>query len=221
MEQAESITLDQWNLPGTDLERQNWDVPPQRDRRVEGKFRQNFARSGTSVLFRLFNGHFLAIKRHQRKKALPEQVIDLTFVEPRPREVKYQGYGLWFVAVCLLTVPAFTYSLVPLPASWLLAPLLAGVALMVVAARLRKHRFDFLALNSDVVLFSVDATVSDEATVTALVEAVCRAIALGQRQLPDGKRRLPLAVTEMRRLSRDGVITVDQYETIKGAWFAL
>lgn len=81
--------------------------------------------------------------------------------------MKYQGYGLWFAAVCLLTVPAFTYSLVPLPASWLLAPLLAGVALMVVAARLRRHRFDFLALNSDVVLFSVDATVSDEATVTA------------------------------------------------------
>ncbi|MFL1406531.1 hypothetical protein ACJO2E_14445 [Marinobacter sp. M1N3S26] len=221
MEQADNINLDSWSLPSFDVQRQSWDVPPRQEWRIESKFRQTCARAKTSTLFRRFNGHYLAIQTHRRKRELPEQVIDLTFVESQPREVKDHRYTLWFVATCLLTIPAIIYSLVPFSPLWLGAPVVVALLLMVAAVGLRKHHFDFLALNSDVVLFRVDALNSDEERVKAFIETVCAGIERGQRELPEGKQRLPLAVAEMRRLSRDGVITVNQYEAIKRHWFAL
>lgn len=221
MEQAENINLDTWSPPGYDLQRQSRTLPPRESWRVENKFRQTCIRARTSTLFKRFNGHYLAIRRHRRKKELPEQVVDLTFVDPRPREVKSHGYTLWFAAICLLTIPAVVHSLVPASPLWLVAPIGAALVLMVMAARRRKHHFDFLALNSDVVLFSVDALATDEARVAAFIETVCAGIDVGQRRLPRGKQQVPLAVAEMRRLSQAGLISHDQYEAIKRNWFAL
>ncbi|MFC4258863.1 hypothetical protein ACFOZ5_07445 [Marinobacter lacisalsi] len=221
MDQAENINLDNWSLPGYGMQRQSWGVPPKDTWRVENKFRQTNARSKTSTLFKRFNGHYIAVQSHRRKKELPEQIIDLTFVEPQPREVKDYRYTLWFVATCLLTIPAIVYSLVPFSPLWLGVPVITALILMVAAVRLRRHHFDFLALNSDVVLFRVDALASDQARVGAFLETVCAGISLGQRDLPEGKQRVPLAVAEMRRLHKEGVITGAQYEIIKKNWFAL
>ncbi|WP_139229882.1 hypothetical protein [Marinobacter daqiaonensis] len=221
MDQAENINLDSWNLPGNDMQRQTWAVPPRKTWRVENKFRQTSGRGKTSTLFKRFNGHYLSIKTHRRRKELPEQVIDLTFVEPTPREVKDYRYALWFFSVCLLILPASVYSLVPFSPLWLGVPVVVSLILMLAAVCLRRHRFDFLALNSDVVLFYIDALATDQEKVTAFIETVCDGIARGQRQLPVGKQRIPLAVVEMRRLAGEGVITSGQYETIKRNWFSL
>lgn len=221
MDQAENINLDNWHLPGYGMQRQSWEVPPKDTWRVENKFRQTSARAKTSTLFKRFNGHYIAIRSHRRKKELPEQIIDLTFVEPQPREIKDYRYTLWFVATCLLTIPSIVYSLVPFSALWLGVPVVVALALMVAAVRLRRHHFDFLALNSDVVLFRIDALASDPARLTAFLETVRAGIALGQGQLPEGKQRVPLAVAEMRRLQKEGVLTGDQYEAIKKNWFSL
>ncbi|MBZ2169069.1 MULTISPECIES: hypothetical protein [Marinobacter] len=220
-EQADTINLDSLNLPSFDLQRQGWEIPPREEWRVEGKFRQTFLRKKTSTLFRRFNGHYLAITTHRRKKELPETVLDLTFVEPQPREVKNYQLKLWFAAACLLTIPAAIYSLVPSSPVWLLAPVVLALVLMLLAWRWRNHYFEFTALNSDVVLFRVDALTNDEAHVTAFVDALCKGILRGQNQLPEGKGRIPLAVAEMRRLSREGLISHDDYEAIKQRWFRL
>lgn len=221
IEQADNITLDHWSLPGLEMQRQDWEVPPREQWRVETKFRQVSSRSKACTLFRRFNGHFLAIQTHRRKKALPEQVVDLTFVEPRPRVVKDQRYPLWFAAACLMIIPAVTYSLVPVPPLWFLAPLVLALGLALAAAGLRKHHVDFLALNSDVVLFRLDARGADPVQLQAFVDSLCAGVAAGQNQLPEGKRRVPLAVAEMRRLAEQGVITREQYETVKRNWFLL
>ena len=221
MEQAENINLDSWHLPGYGMQRQSWEVPPRDSWRVENKFRQTRARARTSTLFKRFNDHYVSIQSHRRKKQLPEQIIDLTFVEPQPREVKDYRYTLWFVATCLLIIPATVYSLVPFSPLWLGVPVVVAAMLMVVAVRLRRHHFDFLALNSDVVLFRVDALASDRARVAAFIATICDGIARGQKELPDGKQRVPLAVAEMRRLQKEGVITSSQYEAIKKSWFSL
>lgn len=221
MEQAESITLDHWSLPSPDVQRQTQDLPPRSEWRVENKLRQSDDRAKTSTLFKCFNGHYLSIKTHRRRKELPERVIDLAFVEPQPREVKDYRYPLWFVAVCLMTAPAIVYSLIPASPVWLAAPVAMAVVLMTAALRLRQHRFDFLALNSNIVLFSLNARDSDQAKATGFRETVCAGIVTGQTQLPEGKQRVPLAVADMRRLSEQGVITSDQYQTLKKRWFAL
>lgn len=221
LEQAENITLDRWDLPSYELQRQSWDVPSRESWQVDAKFRQTSSRARSSTLFKRFNGHYLAIQTHRRKKQLPEQIIDLTFVEPKPREVKNQRYVLWFVAICLLTIPAMVYSLVPFSPLWLGAPVVLALLLMAAAVALRQHHYDFLALNSEVVLFRVEALDTDETRVTAFVDAVCDGIVRGQRQLPDGRQRVPLAVSEMRRLSEQGVINRQDYESIKQNWFAV
>ena len=221
LEQADNINLDSWALPNLEVQRQGGKVPPRQEWRIETKFRQTCNRTNTSTLFKRFNGHYLAIKTSRRKKERPEQIIDLTFVEPKPREVKDQRYTLWFVATCLLTIPAFVYSLVPFSPLWLGAPVILSLILMVAAVAMRRHHYDFTALNSDVVLFRVDALSAEEDRVKAFVEATCHGIARGQRELPEGRQRLPLAVAEMRRLSEAGVITCAQYESIKRHWFRL
>ncbi|QSP95101.1 hypothetical protein LPB19_01370 [Marinobacter salinisoli] len=221
VEHTDNINLDSLNLPSFDLQRQGWEIPPREQWRVDGKFRQTLLRKKTSTLFQRFNGHYLAINTHRRKKELPQQVLDLTFVDPQPREVKNYRYGLWFAAICLLTIPAAIHSLVPSSPAWLLAPILTGLLLMVGAWRWRNHYFEFRALNSNVVLFRVDAMTNEEARVIAFVDAVCKGINRGQSQLPEGKGRIPLAVAEMRRLAKEGVISDDDYETIKQNWFRL
>lgn len=219
--QTDVIDLDSWGVPNLDLQRQGYDVPPRSDWRIESRFRQTSVRNKTSTLFRQFNRHYLSIQTHRRKKELPEKVIDLTFVEPQPREIREYHLKLWLVVACLLALPAAIYSLVPVSLLWLVSLIGIAIVLAVVAFRGRQHRFDFVALNSDVVLFSVDARASGENRVAAFIEAVSASIGIGQRHLPEGKERIPLAVSEMRRLSVEGVITKEQYEEVKRNWFAL
>lgn len=217
--QTDIIDLDSWDVPSRDLNRPDRAIPPRSAWQIECRFRQTSVRARSSTLFSRFNRHYLSIQTHRRKKELPEKVIDLTFVEPQPREIRDFYYKLWFAAACLITVPAAIYSLVPASLWWLVPPFGVAMVLAAVALRRRRHCFEFLALNSEVALFSVDA--ADQARVAALIESVCTGIAMGQRQLPEGKGKVPLAVSEMRRLSADGVITKEQYEVIKRNWFAL
>lgn len=219
MEQTDTINLDSRSLPSFDMQRDGWDIPPRDEWRIQDKFRQTNVRAKTSTLFRRFNGHYLSVSTHRRKKELPEQVIDLTFVEPEAREVMDYRLRLWFAAFCLLTIPAAIYSLVPASSLWLVAPMAIALTLMVMALRWRKHCFEFVALNSETVLFRVDALASDEARVAAFLDALANGIRQGQEQLPEGRERIPLAVAEMRRLSERGVISKEQYETIKHKWF--
>ena len=219
MEQTDTINLDSWSLPSFEMQRQGWKIPPRDEWRIEGKFRQTNVRAKTSTLFRRFNGHYLSVSTHRRKRELPEQVIDLTFVEPEVREVKDYRLKLWFAAFCLLTIPAAIHSLVPASPLWLVAPVAIALTLMVMALRWRKHCFEFVALNSETVLFRVDALASDEARVAAFLDALANGIRQGQNQLPGGREQIPLAVAEMRRLSHEGIITPDDYETIKQNWF--
>lgn len=219
--QSDIINLDSWGAPNLELQRPGWEVPPRDSWRIDSKLRQTNARAKTSTLFKRFNQHYLLVTTHRRTRELPEQVIDLTFVDPTPREVKDYQYKLWFAATCLLTLPAAIYSFLPAALLWLLAPVGVALGLIGLALRLRKHCYEFLALNSDVVLFQVDIMVSDEARAAAFVEGICNGIARGQAQLPEGKQRIPLAVAEMRRLSESGVISKEQYETIKQNWFSL
>ncbi|WP_166263264.1 hypothetical protein [Marinobacter caseinilyticus] len=219
--QSDIIDLENWGIPDLDLQRPGWDVPARENWQIESRFRQTSVRAKTSTLFSRFNRHYLSVRMHRRKKELPEKVIDLTFVEPQPREIKDYHYKLWFAAACLLILPAAIFALVPLSWWWLIAPVGAALVLVAVALRRHRHCFEFLALNSDVVLFTIDAWPSDDIKRNAFIEAMCASIVLGQRQLPEGKGRIPRAVSEMRRLSAEGVITKEQYEAIKRNWFAL
>lgn len=219
--QTDIINMDSWGVPDLELERPGWGVPPRDSWQIDSKMRQTNVRAKTSTLFKRFNQHFLVVNTHKRTRELPEKIIDLTFVDPTPREVKDYRIKLWFAAICLLTLPAAIYSFLPAALLWLLAPVGLAVVLMALALRLRKHCYEFLALNSDVVLFRIDALVSDEARLTKFIDGILAGIARGQAQLPAGKQRIPLAVSEMRRLSESGVISKEQYETIKRNWFTL
>lgn len=219
MTDAYEINLDSLGTPDLDLQRQSWEVPSRESWRVENRFRQTNLRAKTSTLFQRFNQHYLLIQGHKKTKELPEKVLDLTFVEPQPREVIDNQLKLWGAAVAVMALPALALYLLPVSLLWLAVPLGLSLLLAALANRWRRHCYEFFALNSDVVLFTIDARGTDEKKASAFVEILGHAIAYSQRQLPDGKRRIPFAVAEMRRLSDQNIITKEQYEQIKRNWF--
>lgn len=219
MSQTDVIYLDSWALPDFELERQGWGIPPRESWQVDRQFRQTHAGHKSSTLFKRFNRHYLTITRHRGRKELPEQVIDLAFVEAEAREVRDFRARLWLLAACLLTIPVAFTGLMPVAPLWMLPPVLIAVALVAIALRLRKHHYEFRALNSDVVVFTVDAGVPAKDEADAFVRDLSLSIADAQRVLPAGKQRIPLAVAEMRRLAEQGIISKDDYEAIKRNWF--
>lgn len=217
--QTETINLDHWVLPDLELERQGWGVPQRDTWKADSRFRQANARRKTGTVFTRFNRHFLSIQAYHKKRPLPEAVIDLAFLEQTPREVKDYKSRLWLAVASLLTIPLALFSLLPTDPLWLVPPIAAALMLIVIALQTRQHYFEFLALNSDVVVFRLDAGLPDKVRADAYVEELSVCIADAQRGLPLGRQRIPVAVAEMRRLSEDGVISKEQYEAIKRNWF--
>lgn len=217
--QTETINLDRWVLPDLELERPGWGVPQRDSWKADSRFRQVHARRKTGTVFTRFNRHFLAIQAYHKQRPLPEAVIDLAFVEPSPREVRDYKPRLWLAVASLMTIPLALFSLLPTDPVWLVPPMATALMLMVIALQLRKHYFEFLALNSDVVVFRVDAGLPDKVRADAFIEELSTSIASVQRGLPTGRQRIPVAVAEMRRLSEDGVISREEYEAIKRNWF--
>ena len=220
MTQENVIELDRWSVPDLEMARDCWNVPPRDSWQYDCRLRQTRLSAKSSTLFTRFSGHYLLVQGNRRTKDLPEQVIDLTFVEKEPREIRDSRLGLWFAGAVFLTVPAALYSAFPAPLYWLIAPLMVAVACMWFAVRTSRHVFEFLALNSEVVLFTMDARTPNRERVDAFMLKLGEGILMGQRQLPEGKRRIPLAVAEMRRLSESGAIGKEDYERIKQSWFA-
>lgn len=215
------IELDRWSVPDLELERDCWIVPPRDSWRIDRRLRQTRVSAKTSTLFTRFSSHYLLIQTNRRKKDLPEQVIDLTFVQEEPREIRDYRFWLWLAGALCLAVPAVLYAAFPAPLAWLVVPLFAAVAFMFFAIRSGRHVFEFRALNSDVVLFTIDARTPSRERVDLFLTELREGILRGQRHLPDGKGRIPLAVADMRRLSEAGVIRRDQYEQIKQNWFSI
>ncbi|MCG7198420.1 hypothetical protein MD273_01645 [Marinobacter pelagius] len=219
--QEDVIELDRWSVPDLEMERDGWSVPPRDSWRIDRRLRQTRVSAKTSTLFTRFSSHYLLIQTNRRKKDLPEQVIDLTFVQEEPREIRDYRLGLWLAGAICMTVPAALYSVFPAPLPWLIAPLILAVVFMSVAVRTTRHVFEFRALNSDVVLFTIDARTPSRERVDLFLNELREGVLRGQRQLPEGKRRIPLAVAEMRRLAESGMIGKDDYEQIKRNWFAM
>lgn len=217
---SDSINLDSYATPNLELERQGWGVPDPDAWIVDSKFRQTDGRRRVSTLYKRFNHHFLAIRRQCGQRSLPEQVIDLSFVEPCPREVRDHCLWLWGLAALCLLAPSLVYYLTPYLPLWGAPPVAMGLLMMAMAWRGRKHYYQYLALNTDVVVFTVEGQLPDKARVSAFLAELEGAIARGQASLPKGKSRIPLAVTEMRRLYHAGIITDADYQVSKGRWFS-
>lgn len=217
---TDCINLDSYATPNLELERQGWGVPNPDAWIVDSKFRQTDGRRRISTLYKQFNRHFLAIRRQHRQRSLPEQVIDLSFVERQPREIRDHCLLLWGLAMLCLLVPSMVYVLTPYLPLWGAPPVALGLLMMAMAWRGRKHYYQYLALNTDIVVFSVDGQLPDKSGVTAFLAELGNAIDRGQASLPEGKARIPLAVTEMRRLSEAGIITDNDYQAAKARWFS-
>lgn len=216
---ADSIDLDSYGTPNLELERQGWGVPAADTWVVDSKFRQTDSRRRLSTLYKRFNRHFLAIRRQQGQRSLPEQVIDLTFVERQPREVKKHRLLLWGLSLLCLAAPSMVYYLTPYLPLWGSPPVALGLLMMAMAWRGRKHYFEYQALNSDITVFTVDGRFPGKDQVAAFQAELDSAIERAQAGLPQGKARIPLAVTEMRRLCQAGIIADDDYEVAKQRWF--
>ncbi|MDC0662426.1 hypothetical protein [Marinobacter sp. SS21] len=216
---ANVINLDSLALPAFELERKGWGIPDREDWVIDRKFRQTDARRRFSILFKRFNRHYLAIRTESARRAAREQFIDLTFVEPTPREVRQFHPGIWILALVLVVLPFCLLALLPLRSVWAWLPVALGMTMMAHAWRMRRHYFEFQALNTDIPVFAVDARLPDKARVEVFLHELSDSIAVAQRSLPPGRERIPLAVAEMRRLSEAGVITPEAYDAAKQRWF--
>lgn len=216
---ADVINLDSYAVPAFELERKGWGIPDREEWKVDSKFRQTDTERRISTLYKRFNRHYLSIKTDSAKRPLPEQFVDLTFIDVEPQEIKQYHLGIWGIALVLALVPIGLLTLLPLRPIWALVPVALGLMLMVLAWRSRQHYFNFRALNTDIPVFSVDARLPDKARVGAFLHELTDSIAVAQRALPPGRDRIPLAVAEMRRLSEAGVITPEDYEAAKQRWF--
>lgn len=219
--QEQVIELDRWSVPDLVVERDCWRVPPKERWRIDCRLRQPRSAAKSSMLYTRFSSHYLLIQRTIRKRELPEQVIDLTFVQEEPREVRDYRAGLWLAGALGLALAATLYWLLPALWLWWGIPVVIAVALMVIAVRGRRHVYEFRALNSQVVLFAIDAARPNGDRVGSFLAELREGVRRGQRELPVGRERIPLAVSEMRRLSEAGVITPAQYEQIKKNWFSI
>ncbi|WP_375177776.1 hypothetical protein [Marinobacter mobilis] len=220
MQPSDSINLDSYATPNLELERQGWGVPDPADWIVDSKFRQTDGRRRISTLYKRFNRHYLAIRRQHRQRSLPEQVIDLSFIEREPREIRDDRLWLWALAVMCLLAPSLVYYLTPYLPLWGAPPVALGLLMMAMAWRGRTHDYQYLALHTDTVVFTVDGRLPEQSKVTAFIEELGAAIDTAQKSLPEGRARIPLAVTEMRRLCQAGIIADDDYEAAKGRWFS-
>ncbi|MBE0487428.1 hypothetical protein [Marinobacter sp.] len=218
-DQPDVIDLGRWHIPDLELERQGWEPPPRDTWRVERRLRQT--RPGTSTLYTRFNQHYLLLKSHRRKRELPEQVIDLTFVQAQPREVRCYQARLWLAASVLVGLAILAGYGWPVSKLWMLPPMGVALGCAFLAWRNYQHRFEFLALNSDVVVFALEASLPDRQRASQFREEIAQSIQCAGARLPEGRARLPLAIAEMRRLAEIGVISTQDYEQIKRNWFAL
>lgn len=216
---SDTINLDSYGTPNLELERQGWGVPRPESWVVDSKFRQTDGRRRTSTLFKRFNRNFLVVRRQRRQRSLPDHIIDLTFVEPQPREIKDNRLWLWGLAMLCLIAPSLVYFVTPYLPLWGAPPVALAMLMMAMAWRGRKHHYEYLALNTDIPLFVVDAGLPKRQAAQDYRTELEGAIAKAQTTLPLGKQRIPLAVTEMRRLYQEGVIRDEDYESAKRCWF--
>lgn len=220
IQHSDTINLDSYATPSLELERQGWSVPNPETWVVDSKFRQTDGRRRISTLFKRFNRHYLAIRRQHRQRSLPDRVIDLTFVEHQPREVKDNRLWLWGLALLCLSAPSLVYYVTPYLPLWGAPPVALGMLMMAMAWRGRKHYYEFLALNTRIPVISVDGRLPNKQAAQSYLNELGEAITRAQNSLPAGKPRIPLAVTEMRRLYNDGIISEEDYETAKRNWFS-
>ena len=194
-------------------------IPEGKSRKVQSRFTQMIDGKKTHCSYSRFNHRFLSVKRQQRKNTQIDGVIDLSFLQSQVKETKH--FPLAIIAAALLSAlaGAMAFILFQFSAYLLLAPALLSVSLIAFAFQQRQHSFQFLSLTGDVPILEVNALHPDKAMVSAFMIDLQQAIETASALLPQGKKRTPLIVAEMRRLKDSGFIDECQYESIKQALF--
>ncbi|WP_020410956.1 hypothetical protein [Hahella ganghwensis] len=211
-----TINLDHFSLPGAQSQIKASAIPERKHWKVQGHLEQK-NRKGQVCTFSRFNLQYLEILTKDQGKQVGDAVVDMSFLQPKAREVKDLKLSMRLLAVLLMTGAVATFFLTDIRPEWLAFPILIGGLTLSLAVRFSTHRYDFLAVGSEVVLFSFQANKPDKEAVKAFVVQLEECIEQARLSLPAGKQLIPIAVTEMRRLYKEGLISEQDYETIK--WY--
>ncbi len=213
---SNSINLDHFTLPGAQSEVKSVAIPERKHWKVQDRVRQ-VTRDGRTHEYSRFNKRFLEVKTSDKKGRVIEAVVDVSFLQPRAREIKDFKWKFWLMSSLILAGTIVIFAITDIEPQWLMPPVLLSCLIAALAIRLKVNRFEFLAVGSEVPLFSLEASQPNKDAVRSFVIKLQDSIEEARLSLPGGKQLIPIAVTEMRRLCKEGLISEQDYETIK--WY--
>ncbi|WP_141215542.1 hypothetical protein [Hahella sp. CCB-MM4] len=213
---SNTINLDHFTLPGAQSEVKAAAIPEKKHWKVQDRIIQ-VTRDGRTHTYSRFNQRYLEVKTTDRKGREVEAVIDMSFLQSRPRIVKDFKWTLWLLSSLLLAWTITVFAVTDIDPLWLIPTLLLSCLVAALAVRLKVNKYEFLAVGSEIPLFSLEANQPNKDTVKSLVIKLQENIEEARLSLPGGKQLIPIAVTEMRRLYKEGLISQQDYETIK--WY--
>lgn len=184
-------------------------VPDDSDRKVELVYSPKTG--GMSCSLSLFNGRFVEYRRGGRKGGAA--VFNLAFVDPRPAHDVHHALPHWLVAgLGLLAFAAGAYV-----QAW---PLAAGGAIWaatfaVIARNKQRNRWVFFSRHGRIALFELKQTRADGERLQKLIAILAKRGQMAWSNLPAGKERLAVEVSEHRRLLASGTISKVRYERAK------
>ena len=195
-------------------------IPEGKARKFQSSFAQMDHAGKTHGSFKRFNQRFLEVKKQQRKTVITDAVVDLSFLQETPKEIKSFPWHLIFFALlsALIGAMAAYQQWIPLP--FLLAPVALSASLIALAMKTRIHRFQFLSSNADIPILDINALQPNNATASAFIIDLQQAINTASQLLPRGKQYTPIAIAEMRRLYESGLIDESGYKKIKQSIFS-
>ncbi|NRB37916.1 MAG: hypothetical protein HRU20_05535 [Pseudomonadales bacterium] len=221
MNSRTTVNLDDFALPSSPATQQNLTaIPEGKERKIQSQFSQMQDAGKTHCKYSRFNHRFLSIKKQQKNTTLVDGVIDLSFLQAEPKELRHFPLIGFAAAIALLVLTATLYFFELFNPVFLMAPAILSICLLGYTYEKRQHCYHFLSLYGDISLFEINALHPGKELVSAYIIDLQQAISTASGLLPKGKQLTPIAVAEMRRLKESGMISETEYEQLKQAFFA-
>lgn len=212
------IDIGACKLPGSELDppkasiaEQIASIPEEKCRSID-KSLMLTDKSGKTT-FTLFNNRFLSLQNESKRDMSAETVIDLAYLDDAPSEYKQQSRGMFVLALLCLSCAIFSYWFMSVPFLYSATAFVLAVVFMVFGVESVKRTVQFHTMVGAIPV--LEFALDNSSHADNFIRDVKQGIANAKQSLPSGKNLNPALVAEMRRLSQAGLISTEQYDTLK------
>lgn len=208
------------HLPGNEQNAPTAVIPEKDSRTIDKSLILTDKSGRKTTTFALFNDRFLSIEKASKRSSGKETVIDLAYLDDRTSETRQRSTGMFVVASLCFVAAIVCYSILSAPFLVTATAFVLAVVFSVFGLESQKHivRFHTMIGTVPVLEFSLDN--SSNGNADSFVRDIKQGIAGARKSLPDGNKLTPVLVAEMRRLTQAGLISSEQYDSLKNEIFA-